>query len=64
MIAGSTVTGNPAKGPEAAIYDEPGTGGFVEQVRINQQKLTAEVKGHYDFIVCGSGSSGSLPTAH
>lgn len=33
---------------------------FVERVRINQQKLTAELKRHYDFIVCGSGSSGSV----
>jgi choline dehydrogenase len=33
---------------------------FIERVRINQQKLTAELKPHYDFIVCGSGSSGSV----
>jgi choline dehydrogenase-like flavoprotein len=33
---------------------------FTEQVRLNQQKLTAELKPHYDFIVCGSGSSGSV----
>src|SRR5262250_3922954 len=33
---------------------------FSERVRINQQKLTAELKPHYDFIVCGSGSSGSV----
>ena len=33
---------------------------FVERVRANQQKLTAELKPHYDFIVCGSGSSGSV----
>jgi len=25
---------------------------FIERVRINQQKLTAELKPHYDFIVC------------
>ena len=31
---------------------------FIEHVRINQQKLTAELKARYDFIVCGSGSSG------
>jgi choline dehydrogenase len=36
------------------------TAGFAEQVRANQQKLTAELKPHYDFIVCGSGSSGSV----
>jgi choline dehydrogenase len=33
---------------------------FVERVRLNQRKLTAELKPHYDFIVCGSGSSGSV----
>jgi hypothetical protein len=33
---------------------------FAERVRLNQQKLTAELKRHYDFIVCGSGSSGSV----
>ncbi len=36
------------------------TTGFAERVRANQQKLTAELKPHYDFIVCGSGSSGSV----
>src|SRR5712672_1903293 len=36
------------------------TPNFIEQVRANQQKLTAELKPHYDFIVCGSGSSGSV----
>src|SRR5258708_10016338 len=36
------------------------TAGFAERVRANQQKLTTELKPHYDFIVCGSGSSGSV----
>src|SRR3982074_1443573 len=36
------------------------TARFAERVRANQQKLTAELKPHYDFIVCGSGSSGSV----
>src|SRR6266404_10005660 len=36
------------------------TAGFAERVRANQQKLNAELKPHYDFIVCGSGSSGSV----
>src|SRR5246127_5132641 len=36
------------------------TAGFAERVRANQHKLTAELKPHYDFIVCGSGSSGSV----
>jgi choline dehydrogenase len=44
------------------MNDEQGThtAGFAERVRANQQKLTAELKPHYDFIVCGSGSSGSV----
>lgn len=33
---------------------------FGERVRLNQQKLRAELKPQYDFIVCGSGSSGSV----
>jgi hypothetical protein len=33
---------------------------FTERVRINQRKLAAELKSRYDFIVCGSGSSGSV----
>src|SRR4029077_17423385 len=36
------------------------TAGFAGRVRANQEKLTAELKAHYDFIVCGSGSSGSV----
>src|ERR1700694_5425300 len=48
----------------ARFESDPGrdthTAGFAEQVRANQQKLTAELKSHYDFIVCGSGSSGSV----
>src|SRR5580765_5395839 len=33
---------------------------FARRVRANQTKLTSELKPHYDFIVCGSGSSGSV----
>ncbi len=33
---------------------------FAERVRVNQRKLTKELKSHFDFIVCGSGSSGSV----
>jgi choline dehydrogenase len=33
---------------------------FAERVRLNQQKLRSNLKSHYDFIVCGSGSSGSV----
>jgi hypothetical protein len=31
------------------------TADFIERVRVNQQRLTAELKPHIDFIVCGSG---------
>jgi len=33
---------------------------FKGRVRANQKRLTAELKQHYDFVVCGSGSSGSV----
>jgi choline dehydrogenase len=33
---------------------------FVERVRANQSRLTSELRAEYDFIVCGSGSSGSV----
>ena len=33
---------------------------FLERVRSNQARITSEVKSQYDFIVCGSGSSGSV----
>jgi choline dehydrogenase len=34
--------------------------GFAERVRQNQQGLRSALKAQYDFIVCGSGSSGSV----
>jgi choline dehydrogenase len=33
---------------------------FAERVRLNQSKLRAALKDHYDFIICGSGSAGSV----
>jgi choline dehydrogenase len=33
---------------------------FVERVRMNQRKLTSNLKAQYDFVVCGSGSSESV----
>src|SRR5215471_8131588 len=33
---------------------------FAGRVLANQNKLRSELKPHYDFIVCGSGSSGSV----
>jgi choline dehydrogenase len=35
-------------------------GDFAERVRRNQQQLGAQLRPQYDFIVCGSGSSGSV----
>ncbi|TGD89389.1 GMC family oxidoreductase [Mycolicibacterium sp. CH28] len=34
--------------------------GLAERVRVNQQRLTANLAAEYDFIVCGAGSSGSV----
>jgi len=34
--------------------------GFAERVRLHQQMLRAALKSQCDFIVCGSGSSGSV----
>jgi choline dehydrogenase-like flavoprotein len=36
------------------------SGDFVERVRLNQSRLSSEMKSQYDFIVCRSGSSGSV----
>src|SRR5215475_2061116 len=33
---------------------------FAQRVLANQNKLRSELRSHYDFIVCGSGSSGSV----
>src|SRR5262249_37223371 len=33
---------------------------FAKRVRVNQTKLRRDLGSHYDFIVCGSGSSGSV----
>ncbi len=37
-----------------------GAAAFFERVRANQQELRSALRSHYDFIVCGSGSSGSV----
>ena len=47
-----TATGNLAGGLEAAEFDAC--------VQANQRRLAAELESSYDFIVCGSGSSGSV----
>lgn len=33
---------------------------FLKSVRANQQQLCSDLKSRYDFIVCGSGASGSV----
>src|SRR5262249_41901257 len=47
-----SATGNPDHGLETA--------GFGARVQANQRMLSADLKSSYDFIVCGSGSSGSV----
>ena len=47
-------------GFEQKQKDSSAIGDFAERVRINQKKLRSGLKSHYDFIVCGSGSSGSV----
>jgi choline dehydrogenase len=41
-------------------HDRSGVDGFSERVSRNQQALRSALRTHYDFIVCGSGSSGSV----
>jgi len=36
------------------------SGDFVERARLNQSRLSSETKSEYDFIIRGSGSSGSV----
>jgi choline dehydrogenase len=48
----SSTTGSPAGGLEIAEFDA--------RVEANQRGLAAELQPSYDFIVCGSGSSGSV----
>jgi choline dehydrogenase len=45
-----------------AANAEPGvqTEDVAARVRVNQAKLTSELRPHCDFVVCGSGSSGSV----
>jgi choline dehydrogenase len=52
MKTNTSIAGN----AEAGVQNED----FAERVRVDQTKLTSELKPHYDFIICGSGSSGSM----
>src|SRR5260221_8578831 len=33
---------------------------FAQRVHVNQARITSELRPHYDFIICGSGSYGSV----
>jgi choline dehydrogenase-like flavoprotein len=37
---------------------------FAERVRENRRRRRSDLKSHYDFIVCGPGSSGSVVACH
>jgi len=43
-----------------ALNDKQSEVDFAERVRVNQRALTSNIKPRYDFVVCGSGSSGSV----
>ena len=36
------------------------TSDFAQQLQLNETKVRSALKSTYDFIVCGSGSSGSV----
>jgi choline dehydrogenase len=40
--------------------DGPGASQFLERARTNQARLVGALQPHYDFVVCGAGSSGSV----
>src|ERR1700716_2326820 len=50
------INANIAANAEPGIQSED----FAERVRLNQANLSSEIRTYYDFIVCGSGSSGSV----
>ena len=47
--------------PDAGLQADAGHNpDFTKRVRVNQKKLRSELRSQYDFVVCGSGSSGSV----
>jgi choline dehydrogenase len=58
MKIDSTAKTSPSDSGNFERNSEPAD--FIERVSANQRKLTSDLKSHYDFIVCGSGSSGSV----
>ena len=53
-------TVNPVQNPGQPDDEDSRALDFAERVRLNQRKLGSDLKPQYDFIVCGSGSSGSV----
>src|SRR5215472_7536948 len=49
---------------EMALNNKQSEIDFSQRVSMNQRRLTSNVKPQYDFIVCGSGSSGSVVARH
>jgi choline dehydrogenase len=49
-----------SQGIATTVEQDFGAALFSEEVRANQRILTSALRDEYDFIVCGSGSSGSV----
>jgi choline dehydrogenase len=49
-----------ARNPGQADDEESRLPDFAERVRLNQRKLSSDLKPRYEVIICGSGFSGSL----
>ena len=59
-LAAAMATGTIARAQNGKTSSDGQSAEFIERTRINQQKLAGSLKSSYDFIVCGSGSSGSV----
>jgi len=60
MVSIAATASSDKANKETAQHETRSQADFIKQVGINQRKLAVEMKGHYDFIVCGAGSSGSV----
>ena len=49
-----------ARNPGQADDEDSRLPGFAERDRLNQRKLSSDLKPQYEVIICGSGFSGSL----
>jgi choline dehydrogenase-like flavoprotein len=49
-----------AQNPGQADDEDSRLPDFAERVRLNQRKLSSDLKPQYEIIICGSGFSGSL----